>query len=60
MSKDQDFVMKFLSGAAASAMAPFNAAIELVTEGEVSSDTADALIKGCTNDAIVDTIINKD
>jgi dihydrodipicolinate synthase/N-acetylneuraminate lyase len=52
MAADRDIVTSILSGVAAAAMAPFNAAIELVTDGEVSSDTSDALISSVIDGGI--------
>jgi hypothetical protein len=52
MASDRDLVTNILSGVASAAMAPFNAAIELITEGDISSETADSLINSVIDGGI--------
>lgn len=51
MSKP-DFVTSVLSAVASSAMAPFEAGVQLATEGKIDPDTGTRVILGAIGDSI--------
>lgn len=51
---DKDIVTSILSGLASSAMAPFEAAIQLATTGDIDPDTGVRAIVGEITDSLTD------
>ncbi len=49
---DKDLVTSILSGMAETVMAPINAAVELATTGDISTDTGTRVILGEIGEAI--------
>lgn len=55
-----DFVSNVLFSIAATAMAPVEATVQLATDGDVKSETADRLIKGAVSPLDLDASSDAD